>query len=233
MTCEEVMKQLEAFGSEQTRKTYKRHGVGGNVFGVSYADLGNLKKKIKIDHELANGLWATGNHDARILAAMIADPARATEDMVDAWVQDLTNHSLADEFANYVSKTAFARRKADAWSRSENEWIGRAGWALVGRLALMDTNELPDDYFTDYLETIQRDIHTRKNRIKQAMNSTVIAIGVRNAILEQKALAAAGRIGKVLIDHGDTDCKTPDAAEYIRKTLQRKQRREAATEKAD
>ena len=65
------------------------------------------------------------------------------------------------------------------------------------------------------------------------MNSALIAIGVRNAILEQKALSAADRIGKVLVDHGETDCKTPDAAAYIRKTLQRKQQRSAATEKAN
>ena len=38
------------------------------MFGVSYAALGKLKRKIKVDHELAEKLWATGNHDARIAA---------------------------------------------------------------------------------------------------------------------------------------------------------------------
>ncbi len=36
--------------------------------GVSYANLEKLKKRIKMDHELAAHLWDTGNHDARILA---------------------------------------------------------------------------------------------------------------------------------------------------------------------
>lgn len=64
MTARELLKELETLGNEQTRKTYKRHGVGDNAFGVSYAQLGKLQKKIKTDHELALSLWASGVHDA-------------------------------------------------------------------------------------------------------------------------------------------------------------------------
>jgi len=75
MIYKDLMQELKSLGSEQYRKTYKRHGVQGEVYGVSYAHLGTLKKKIKIDHELALELWKSGNHDARTLATMIADPA--------------------------------------------------------------------------------------------------------------------------------------------------------------
>lgn len=50
------------------------------------------------------------------------------------------------------------------------------------------------------------------------MNMALIAIGVRSARLAEAATAAAGRIGKVDVDHGETNCKTPDAASYIAKT---------------
>ncbi len=53
MNYKEVMSELESLGSEQTRKTYRRHGVSNEVYGVSYAHLERLKKKIKVDHELA------------------------------------------------------------------------------------------------------------------------------------------------------------------------------------
>ena len=76
MTLRETMKALEKAGTAQTRKIYGRHGVTGPMYGVSYATLGQLKKKIKTDHALAEQLWATGNHDARILATMVADPAQ-------------------------------------------------------------------------------------------------------------------------------------------------------------
>jgi hypothetical protein len=86
---------------------------------------------------------------------------------------------------------------------------------------------LPDDFFTDYLEIIGADIHSSKNRIRDAMNSAVINIGLRSATLEKRAVAAARRIGKVDVDHGETGCKTPDAVAYIKKTREHRKHRAA------
>jgi 3-methyladenine DNA glycosylase AlkD len=68
MTEKEILAELRSLGTEQNRKIYSRHGVQGEMFGVSYANLEKLRKKIKTDHMLAGQLWAAGNHDARILA---------------------------------------------------------------------------------------------------------------------------------------------------------------------
>jgi 3-methyladenine DNA glycosylase AlkD len=217
MRLDEAMSALEAAGSEQTRKTYARHGVGPNQFGVSFAVLKDLTKKIKVDSALAGELWGTGNHDARVLATMIADPKQETGERLDRWAADLDNKAIADALARHVARTPLARAKADAWSDHENEWIGETGWFLVTHLAGQDKT-LPDQYFLDHLRTIERDIHNRKNRVRHAMNQTLISIGLRNPALEAEALAVAARIGKVEVDHGETACETPDVAEYIAKT---------------
>ena len=97
----------------------------------------------------------------------------------------------------------------------------------------MKEQDLPDSYFVARLDTIESEIHSRKNRVRDAMNNALIAIGIRNPALEQLALAAASRIGKVAVDHGETGCKTPDATEYIQRTLaRREQKAKAAAEKA-
>ena len=214
----EVLKELESLGSEQTRNTYRRHGVTGKQFGVSFANLGKLQKKVKTNHELAGKLWASGIHDAQTLATMIADPSQMTTKEIDTWAKDLSNYVLTDLLAGLVSKTRFARDKAERWTKSKDEWLGAAGWQLVSRLAQTD-QALPDSFFLPYLDTIQTDIHNLKNRVRYAMNGAVIGIGIRNIKLEKKALAVAAKIGKVEVDHGDTGCKTPDATAYIRKTL--------------
>ena len=77
MNYKDLMKELESLGNEQFRKTYRRHGVQGELFGVSSAHFATLKKKIKTDHDLALQLWKSGNYDARVLATMIADPTKA------------------------------------------------------------------------------------------------------------------------------------------------------------
>lgn len=215
-TAAAVLRELEGLGSEPTRKTYRRHGVKGEQFGVLYAPLGKIAKRLKTDHPLARELWASGNHDARILATMIADPAVMTGAELDKWIRDVDNYVLADALTGLASRTPVARKKMEKWTRATHEWIGRIGWGMLARLAMSD-GTLTDGDFDRYLAEIERRIHGSKNRIRDAMNMAVIAIGLRNSAFEKKAVAAAKRIGPVDVDHGETGCRTPDAAEYISK----------------
>ena len=89
----------------------------------------------------------------------------------------------------------------------------------------MNDASVPDDFFDPYLAIIAQDIHNRKNRVRHTMNTALITIGTRSDTLEQKALAVAAQIGTVDVDHGETSCKTPDAAAYIRKTRERQKAR--------
>jgi 3-methyladenine DNA glycosylase AlkD len=110
MEFKEVMKELKALGTAQNRKIYKRHGAGENLFGVSYANLNKLKKKIKTDTALAKQLWSSGNVDARTLATMIADPKQIKKDLLELWVKDIKYYALVDSFVrNLVSKTNYAK----------------------------------------------------------------------------------------------------------------------------
>ncbi|MCZ6776129.1 MAG: DNA alkylation repair protein [Ignavibacteria bacterium] len=222
MTYQQTMATLRKLGTVQNIKVYKRHGAGDNFFGVSFANLNKLKKKFKIDHDLALQLWKTGNTDAQTLATMIADPERMSEPALDKWLKDIHYYLLVDVFVgNVVSKSKFAKSRMELWTKSEDEWVGRAGWHLLAQLA-MRGDSLGDSYFEKYLESVKRNIHQSKNRTKDAMNNALIAIGIRNATLEKKAIEAANLIGKVNVDHGETGCKTPDAAAYIKKARARK-----------
>jgi 3-methyladenine DNA glycosylase AlkD len=217
-------------GTEQNRKTYQRHCSGPNLFGVSFANLGKLAKQIKTDHALALQLWATGNADARNLATMIADPKQATEKQLDAWANDMESGFLVCTLAKYAGATRFARAKAEQWMASDSEWIACTGWMMLATLAERDET-LTNKDLEAHLKTIERGIHTAKNKVRDTMNTALIAIGIRNPALQAKALAAARRIGKVEVDHGDTGCKTPDAAAYILKTVKYREAKVAARSK--
>ena len=56
ITVAGTLKELETLGTAQNRKIYRRHGAGGNLFGVSFANLNALKKGLKTDHALALAL---------------------------------------------------------------------------------------------------------------------------------------------------------------------------------
>ena len=121
MTADHVLKELESLGTEQNRKIFRRHGLGENLYGVSSANLGKLKKRIKVDHELALELWETGNYDARALATMIADPALLDDGQLESWAKSLDSYAIADMFAGLASRTALAKKKMERWTKSKDE----------------------------------------------------------------------------------------------------------------
>lgn len=219
-TKEEILEELEALGTEQTRKTYRRHGIMDEMFGVKYGDLNKVRKKVKNNQTLTRELWATGNHDARIFATMISEPDKIQEDEIKQWAKDINNATLADALAGMFSPSSFSRQLAEEWIQlQDQEWECSMGWNVMGWLAVNDQS-LPDAYFENLLQWIERDIHTSKNRVRYNMNNAVINIGLRNPALYEKAIATAQKVGKVEVDHLDTSCKTPDAITYIDKVLQ-------------
>jgi len=217
MTLDEVMKALEAAGTAQNRKVYGRHGVRGAMFGVSYSALGSLKKKIKTDQALAEALWATGNHDARVLACMISDPAKISLATINGWAKSLDNYVVTDAFSGLVAKSPHGWGRVGVWIKSRQEWIAAAGWNVVSGLAITEGGP-DDDALAALIPKIESGIGKAPNRTRHSMNNALIAIGCRSEALAKLATAAAGRIGKVAVDHGETNCKTPDAAIYIAKT---------------
>ncbi len=140
--------------------------------------------------------------------------------MLTAWAEGLDSYPISDAFSGMVAGSPLARPLMEQWIESESEWIGQAGWNVLAHLAIHDRT-LPDGYFVPFLAVIEREIHARKNRTRYAMNNALIAIGIRNDVLEQQALVVAAQIGSVSVDHGETQCETPDAAAYIAKTRQR------------
>lgn len=216
MPFADAMAALEAAGSEQTRKTYRRHGAKEPMFGVSFATLKTLHKAIGVDHALAIALWDTDNLDARNLAVKIVDPLEMTELQLDGWARWDVPRSCGAYVAEVASEGPYAMARVTAWLASQDLAQQATGWTLVGVLAMRD-EALPDAWFLDRLAEIEASIHQAPNAQRGALNMGVIKIGCRNGALRKAATAAAKRIGKVNIDHGDTACKTADAAADIDK----------------
>ena len=220
MTLAAVMAALKAAGSEQTRRTYARHGAAEPMFGVPFGTLFVLMKKIGVDHDLAEALWRTGNFDARNLAMKIADPAKMSPQDLTRWARDTQTRMVVPYVGQLAAENPHAQAVLTTWMATKDPTVRCAGWRLLASIASLDET-LPDSWFTGRLAEIERSIHAAPNSEREAMNHAVIATGGRNATLRKQAVAAAGRIGTVEIDHGDTACKTADAASYIKKAWER------------
>ena len=227
MNLQEVMSQLESLGTEQTRKTYKRHGSGENVFGVSFENLKKLAKKIKTNHALACQLWNTKNVEAQSLATMILDPKQLDEKTASSWIKGVNFSLLAGLLAGCIAESNFVRTVIDEWIDSDDEYIRQCGYDTFSHILKSD-NDISNRECQKLMDKIEREINASPNRAKYAMNGALIAIGIYKPDLTEAALECADRIGKVEVDHGDTSCKTPDARAYIVKALNKKPKAKVA-----
>lgn len=217
MTAADVLARLEQLGTDQTKRTWLRHGAKEPFFGVKIGDLKVLQKQIKKDHALALALYDTGNSDAMYLAALIADPQRMTKAQVRSWLKGAYWHMLAEYTVPWVAaESRFGAELARSWIDSPKELTAIAGWftwsSLVG---ITPDDDLDLDELAALLDRVRAEVHTAKNRVKYAMNGFVIAVGAFVEPLLPKAKAVAKAIGTVEVDHGDTSCKTPNAFDYL------------------
>lgn len=229
-TVRSVLDALKAAGKPSTAAVYRRHGVEDEVLGVLTTDLTSLAKRVGVDHEVALGLWGTGVHEARLLATRVADTARLTQDEVNRWAGEVRDYVVDDALAQMTVRLPQAQELALQWIRRSEEFVSAAGWTVIGLLAKQ--GRLAESEARRLLAQIGRTIHDAPNRTRHTMNTALISIGGYLEALRDAALATARAIGPVEVDHGETGCKTPDAAEYIAKMAARGARKKTAGHEA-
>ncbi len=162
--------------------------------GTSVPALRSMAKRVGKDHVLALELWATGIHEARLLATMVDDPRAVTEAQMEAWVNDFDSWDLADQCCgNLFDRTPQAHRKAVEWSARREEFVKRAGFALMACLAVHDVSAADED-FEALLATIEREAADRRNLVRKAVNWALRQIGKRNLRLNAAAIRSGERI---------------------------------------
>jgi len=162
--------------------------------GSSIPYLRWLAKRVGKDHELAAELWASGIHEARILAGLVDDPAQVTEEQMESWAVEFDSWDIVDGVCGSLfDRTPFAYGKAEEWSSRREEFVKRAAFALMAMLAVHD-KAAPDATFEAFLPIIEREAGDPRNFVRKAVNWALRQIGKRNRALNAKAIAAAERI---------------------------------------
>lgn len=174
-----------------------RFGINADrALGVRIPDLRRLAREIGTDHGLAQALWRTGIHEARILASMVDEPARVTERQMERWVRDFDSWDLCDQVCgNLFDRTRFARRKARQWAARDEEFVKRAAFALVAWMAVHDRHA-EDRFFLSFLKVIERHAADGRNFVKKAVNWALRQVGKRNRSLNRAAVQVALRLAR-------------------------------------
>ena len=165
--------------------------------GVSVPDMRKLAKEIGRDHKLALDLWSTGIVEARIVAAMVGDPDKLTEEEMEDWVKGINSWDVCDQVCmNLFEKNQLAWKKIVDWAEREEEFVKRTAFSLLACLAWHD-KKASDDKFIDLLPLIIRGATDERNFVKKAVNWALRNIGKRNLNLNRAAVNAAKEIQRL------------------------------------
>jgi len=187
-----VLGRLALLGSDEARAGMARYGIRTeDAYGVSVYELRKVARELGRDHELALALWATGNHEARLLASMVDDPELVTEVQMEEWAAAFDSWDVCDQVtSNLFDKTPLAWSKVEEWSASPDEWVKRAAFATAAALAVQD-KKAADEPFLRILELCRRESGDDRNYVKKAVNWALRNIGKRDARLHAAAIETA------------------------------------------
>lgn len=221
MTAEEIITELKKLGSEQTKKVFVNHGASEPFYGVKVGDMKQIQKKVKKNHELALELFDTGILDAMYLAGLIAEPKRMTKKELQHWVKNGKWYMVWEYTVAWMAaESNYGWELALEWIEAKSEGVQSAGWATLSCIvALKQDAELDTNELERLLKHVQDNIHNAPNRVRYTMNNFVISVGCYVAGLTDKVITIADKIGEVHVDMGGTDCKVPDAKNYINKVI--------------
>ena len=197
---EAVVATLKRTGTKKVRDGIARYAIPADkAFGVSVGDLQKLAKRVRTadafrNHALATGLWASGWYEARMMACYVDDPACVTAAQMDQWCQEFDNWAICDTacFALF-DRTPHAWRKVKQWSKSKEEFVKRAAFALLWGLTVHD-KEAGDEPFADGLALVERAASDERHFVKKAVNMALRAVGKRSPALNAAAVAVAQRL---------------------------------------
>ncbi|UCD38902.1 MAG: DNA alkylation repair protein [Fidelibacterota bacterium] len=197
-TMEEILKRLKSKARPDQVAEMAKYGMTAEQrLGASIGDIMEIAKESGKDHQLAIDLWKTGIPEARVLAAMVDEPDKLTEDQMDDWVKDFNSWDVCDQVCGRLfDKHPRARVKIHSWSEREEEFVKRAAFALIACLAVHD-KDADDESFVELLPVIERGATDERNYVKKAVNWALRSIGKRNPNLNQAAIKAAEEIQRI------------------------------------
>ncbi len=192
---ETILHEMRRLGNPAASEGMARFGIHAtNVIGLSVPQIRSIARRVGRDQTLAEQLWATDIHDARILASLVGDPQKITRTTMDRWVREFASWDVCDACCcNLFDRTPYAWQKIRKWAANDGEFVRRAAFATLAAIAVHEKTA-GDQLFLGALPLIEEYAFDDRNFVRKGVNWALRNIGKRNGFLCQAAIACAERI---------------------------------------
>lgn len=182
---QQILKLIKSRKSGEIADLMNQKGIRYKTnWGVSITELREIAKQFEPDHLLALKLWNKQWRETMILATLIDEPKKVTEEQIDFWTKTFENNEIAEQAStNLWVKTKYAFIKAMEWCRGKKHIIRYTGIHLIGRLAITDKSAI-DEMFEPFFEELP--ILAKDSTLNTVFYRTILALGKRSENLHQK-----------------------------------------------
>ncbi|HDR50498.1 MAG TPA: hypothetical protein ENN90_02595 [Mariniphaga anaerophila] len=207
---QQLLSEIQLRRNGEVVASMKRHGLEYKMsWGVSVAELRELAREFKPGHLLALKLWNKQWRETMILATLLDEPEKVTEEQMDFWTKSFETHEIAEQASAHLwVKTKFAFVKALEWCRGKKHLVRFTGVHLMGRLALTQKSAI-DEMFEPFFEELA--VVGKDPRLNGVIYRAVIALGTRSKWLNEQSVELAKtfqlceqedaiKLGEILLD---------------------------------
>jgi 3-methyladenine DNA glycosylase AlkD len=195
--CEDIILRLKSQANPENVAGMARYGIkGGEMLGISMYTLRDMAKAIPKSHSLALELWDSGIHEARILASLVDEPDKVTDEQLERWVADFDSWDIVDQVSALIAQTSYVIPKIHQWSTRDEEFVKRTAFSLIAEVSFYH-KKMADSKFEQFFPVIVRAATDERNFVKKAVNWALRNIGKRNKYLNKRAVEVAKEIQKI------------------------------------
>jgi 3-methyladenine DNA glycosylase AlkD len=163
-------------------------------------DLRKIAKDIKKDHVLAMELWSAGRFFPRLLAILIMDNKRVSQDFINELDSDMQTHPLDERnqlmdwfMANQLMKDKKTIALIESWENSHSTLQRRVFWYYQARLRW--TGQTPPANTAELLTKIEANIAKEEPEVQWAMNFAAGWIGVHEKQYRNRCITIGEKTG--------------------------------------
>lgn len=201
-TAKQILSQLHELRDDRYKETVVRLGIPReNSIGVSIKKLRQLAREITPDNDLAQELWQTGYHEARLLGVLIVDVYTVDPAWAIALMDDVVSWDLCDHLcSNLLFHLPEFRDLIITWQHDERLYHKRAAFTLIA-VSVIHEKDIAVEQVEQYLSFIEQHEPDNRNHVRKAVSWALREIGKSDIIFHPRALAVA----KALADSENKD----------------------------
>ena len=201
MTLDELTNRLKTIPTNEIKNGWtKKITHGDETFGLNLTAINKEARKLDTDPILADELYASNNHDLKVLGTYVDNPYSYTLDEMSDRIEQVYPSPFSEKFCeNVVAKSKHAVHFIDLWKGSKEDDKRCYAYTTLAYVA-KQKNSLGEDFFVDHINSISGCIKDEPRHVRKAMYKAMINIGCRDNFLKDASMAAARRVGLIRLN---------------------------------